>query len=138
MNWTVPSSNYSPKKPLFLCVLSTTDIAKVPGISGAGKTPECTPAGDAEIVTFGATRSIDEPPMTNKTPTPAVITRASMELTGVPCLFVDAGLRVRPEIPLLNVGASPSADIRTGRAVDSPITILEQILSAWKRVQQNL
>ncbi|CAD7767068.1 MAG: hypothetical protein DNFNHJIP_00474 [Candidatus Argoarchaeum ethanivorans] len=126
MNWTVPSSNYSPKKPLFLCVLSTTDIAKVPGISGAGKTPEYTPAGDAEIVMLGRTHSIDEPPMTNSTPTPAVITRASMELTGVPCLFVDAGLRVRPEVPLLNIGASPSADIRTGRAVDSPVTIVEQ------------
>lgn len=113
-------------------MLSTTDTAKIPGISAAGKNPEMTeytPPGDAELVTLGAPKCINEPPMTpSGAPTPAVLTRASMELTGVPFLFVDAGLRIRPDIPLLNVGALPAADIRTGCAVSDPEGVFQRSL----------
>jgi uncharacterized protein (TIGR00303 family) len=130
MNWITPSPDYHPEKPLFLCVLSTTETAKIPGISAAGKNPEMTeytPAGDAELVMLGAPQCISEPPMTpSGAPTPAVITRAMVELTGVPCMFVDGGLRVKPSIPLLDVGASPGEDLRTGHAVKDPRGIFER------------
>jgi uncharacterized protein (TIGR00303 family) len=51
--------------PLFLCVLSNTDTCRIPNISAAGATTELndyTPAGDAEIVVYGSTRSVPELP----------------------------------------------------------------------------
>ncbi|CAD7768033.1 hypothetical protein FHEFKHOI_01942 [Candidatus Methanoperedenaceae archaeon GB50] len=130
MNWTMPTPEYRPSNPLFLCVLSTTDTAKIPGISAAGKTPEMTeytPAGDAELVMLGRPRCISEPPSNpNGSPTPAVITRASIQLTGVPCIFIDGGLRVRPEIPLIDLNAKPASDIREGCAVSDARGLFER------------
>ena len=130
MNWTMPKPNYAPANPLFLCVLSTTDTAKIPGISAAGRSPEMTeytPAGDAELVMLGKPRCINEPPMTpNGSPTPAVITRASIQITGVPCIFVNGGLRIRPEIPLLDLDAKPANDIREKCAVNDPCGLFER------------
>ena len=40
-------------EPVFICVIGTTETSKIPGISGAGATPELTeytPAADAEII----------------------------------------------------------------------------------------
>ena len=130
MNWTRPEPDYSPANPLFLCVLSTTDTAKIHGISAAGKSPEMTeytPAGDAELVMLGAPQCISEPPTNpNGSPTPAVITRASIQLTGIPCIFVNGGLRVRPVIPLLDLDAKPANDIREARAVRDPRSLFER------------
>ena len=102
--WITPQPmEFDIKHPIFLCVLSNTDTARIPGISAAGKSPEVidyTPAGDAELVTWGRTICKHEPPMTPAgSPTPAVITRAAMQLTGIPFLFINSGLRVIPRIP---------------------------------------
>lgn len=121
MKWVTPKTDFKPRRPIFLCVLSSTDTAKIPGISAAGKAPELTdytPAGDAELVDTGRSISIKEPPMTPLgTPTPAVITRAALQLTDVPYLFINSGLRVRPKIPAIDIGVLPGKDIRTGEAV---------------------
>jgi len=83
--------------------------AKIPGISAAGKSPEMTdytPAADAELVETGSVFSISEPAMCpSGAPTPAVLTRASMLLTGIPCLFINAGLNIRPKIPFIDLNA---------------------------------
>lgn len=119
--WITPETpEFCAKQPLFLCVLSNTDTAKIPGISAAGKSPELidyTPAGDAELVTLGRTLCRNEPPMTGSSPTPAVITRTAMQMTHIPFLFINSGLKIVPRIPLLDVGGKPGFDIRTGRAV---------------------
>ncbi len=119
--WVRPHPDISPEKPLFLCILANTGTARIPGISAAGKSPEMTdytPAADAELVETGRVFSIPEPAMCpSGAPTPAVLTRASMLLTGIPCLFINAGLNVRPQIPCLDLGARPGGDIRMGHAV---------------------
>ncbi len=107
--------------PLFLCVLSNTDTCMIPSISAAGATTDLnfyTPAGDAEIVVYGSPRSVPALPMkVNGAPTPAVMTRAALQLTDMPYLFVNAGLRIVPEVPVINLGAAPGRDIRYGNAV---------------------
>ncbi len=119
--WVKPDPDLSPEKPLFLCILANTQTAKIPNISAAGKSPELTdftPAADAELVETGNAISINEPAMTpSGAPSPAVLTRASMLLTGIPCIFINSGLRVRPMIPTIDLNARPGGDIRKGHAV---------------------
>jgi len=125
--WVEPYPDFSPKKPLFVCILANTGTAKIPGISAAGKTPEMTdytPAADAELVDTGSVFSISEPSMCpSGAPTPAVLTRASMLLTGIPCLFINAGLNIRPKIPFIDLNGRPGGDIRKGRAVVDAVDI---------------
>ena len=119
--WVKPGPDLSPEKPLFLCILANTQTAKIPNISAAGKSPELTdftPAADAELVETGNAISISEPAMTpSGAPSPAVLTRASMLLTGIPCIFINSGLNVRPMIPTIDLNARPGTDIRKGHAV---------------------
>jgi uncharacterized protein (TIGR00303 family) len=119
--WIEPFPDFIPEKPLFICILANTRTAKIPNISAAGKSPEFTdytPAADAELVAAGHAISISEPAMCpSGAPTPAVITRASLLLTGMPCLFINAGLRIRPKIPFIDLNAEAGKDIREGRAV---------------------
>ena len=119
--WVDPYPDINPKKSLFVCILANTKTARIPGISAAGKSPELTdytPAADAELVETGSVFSISEPAMCpSGAPTPAVLTRASMLLTGIPCLFINAGLNIRPKTPFIDMNAQPGGDIRKGRAV---------------------
>jgi len=125
--WVKPDPDLSPENPLFLCILANTQTAKIPNISAAGKSPELTdftPAADAELVETGNAISISEPAMTpSGAPSPAVLTRASMLLTGIPCIFINAGLHVRPMIPTIDLNARPGTDIRKGHAVADALEI---------------
>jgi uncharacterized protein (TIGR00303 family) len=128
--WVEPCPDFSPEKPLFLCILANTETAKIPNISAAGKSPELTdytPAADAELVETGNAISINEPAMTpSGAPSPAVLTRASMLLTGIPCIFMNSGMRVRPMIPTIDLNARPGGDIRKGYAVIDAIDIYKK------------
>jgi len=119
--WVEPYPDFSFEKPLFVCILANTGTARIPGISAAGKSPEMTdytPAADAELVETGSVFSISEPAMCpSGAPTPAVLTRASMLLTGIPCLFINAGLNISPKIPFIDLNAHPGNDIRKKCAV---------------------
>ncbi|TGC10548.1 nicotinate mononucleotide-dependent phosphoribosyltransferase CobT [Methanolobus halotolerans] len=119
-----PENVRLPEKPLFVCVLANTATAYIEGLSAAGKTAKLTdytPAGDAEVLHKGTIIDIPVLPMTPPydTPTPALITRAALQLTGVPQLLVNAGLRVLPakEVPLVDIGGKPGEDIRGSAAV---------------------
>ncbi len=131
MEWVVPKSTHAPEKPLFLCVLSNTWTAHIPKISAAGKTAsltDYTPAGDAEIVETGSILSVPIMPMTPPydTPTPAIITRAALNLTGVPHMFVNAGLKIVPDISFVDLEAKPGEDIRKPVAVHGAQDIFER------------
>jgi len=111
------------QSPLFAGILANTLLSTVPGISGAGPSPEktlLTPNLDAELITNGAITSI---PANSDTPTgcptPATITRAMMVLTGLQPLFINAGLRYPPVVPCLDVYGEPAGDPRTGDALPS-------------------
>ncbi|MDD5473426.1 MAG: TIGR00303 family protein [Candidatus Methanoperedens sp.] len=136
--WVKPHPDFSPKKPLFLCILANTETAKIPNISAAGKSPKLTdytPAADAELVETGNAISISEPAMTpSGAPTPAVLTRASMLLTGIPCIFINSGLRVRPKVPAIDINAQPGGDIRRGHAVVDAQDIYKKSAALGKKL----
>ena len=138
--WVKPNPDFSPEKPLFLCILANTETAKIPNISAAGKSPELTdftPAADAELVETGNAISINEPAMTpSGAPSPAVLTRASMLLTGIPCIFINSGLRVRPMIPTIDLNASPGGDIRKGHAVVDALDIYNKSKALGEKLGQ--
>jgi uncharacterized protein (TIGR00303 family) len=111
------------KSPLFAGILANTLLSTVPGISGAGPSPEktlLTPNLDAELITDGAITSIAGNPNTpTGCPTPATITRAMMVLTGVRPLFINAGLRFTPSVPCLDAYGEVAGDPREGDALPS-------------------
>lgn len=111
------------KSPLFAVILGNTILSTVPGISGAGPSPEktlLTPNIDAELITNGA---ITSTPANSNTPTgcptPASITRGMMDLTGLKPLFINAGLRHTPTVPCLDAYGEISGDPREGDALPS-------------------
>ena len=109
------------KHPLFCGILGNTLLSAVPGVSGAGATPEktlLTPVLDAELITNGAITSYPVRPDTpTGCPTPASITRAMMELCGIQPVFINTGLRHTPTVPCFDVYGKPGEDPRFRDAV---------------------
>jgi len=107
--------------PIFCGILGNTVLSTVPGVSGAGATPEktlLTPVLDAELITWGAITSHPVRPDTpTGCPTPASITRAMMELCGMQPLFINAGLCHTPTVPCFDVYGIGGADPRFREAV---------------------
>jgi uncharacterized protein (TIGR00303 family) len=107
--------------PIFCSILGNTLLSTVPGVSGAGATPEntlLTPVLDAELITWGAITSHPVRPDTpTGCPTPASITRAMMELCSMQPLFINAGLRHTPTVPCLDVYGRIGDDPRLRDAV---------------------
>jgi uncharacterized protein (TIGR00303 family) len=128
------------KEPLFICVLGTTETAKIPGISAAGKYPELTdytPPADAELLLLGRCKCISGVPVTpDGIPTPAIITMSSLKLANIPVIVVSGGLRVKPNIPHIDLGGKPGGDIRTGRAVENASEILENAVIAGENLSK--
>lgn len=115
-----------PRRPMMAVVLGNTMLSTVPGISGAGPTPEktlLTPVLDAELITNGAITSMPARPNTpTGCPTPASITRSMMELTGLSPIFINSGLAHTPTVPCLDVYGRPGGDPRIEDAVpDAPL-----------------
>jgi|BEDMetMinimDraft_1075159.scaffolds.fasta_scaffold00905_5 uncharacterized protein (TIGR00303 family) len=113
---------------LFVLVIGTTDVSLVPGITLAGATPELThftPAADAEYLLTGETRSLRGVPITpSGLPTPALISRASLSLLKLPTLIANAGSRIAPRIPYVELGGSHGRDIRRGAMETGTMEIL--------------
>jgi uncharacterized protein (TIGR00303 family) len=109
------------ERPVFASILANTLLSTVPGVSGAGPTPEktlLTPVLDAELIARGEITSMPIRPDTpTGCPTPASITRAVMELTGLSPLFINAGLSHHPTVPCLDLYGSPGGDPRFTDAV---------------------
>lgn len=126
-------NNLQKKNPLFLCVIASTKISNIPGITGAGATPELTdytPAADVELVIRGEPKCLAEIPKTviggEAAPTPAVITKASLEIADIPIMVADAGAAIKPSIPYIKINDKPGQDIRTGKAVENAKEIFEK------------
>ena len=112
------------KDSLFLCVIASTLTSRITGITGAGATPELTdytPAADVELVMLGEPLCLSEIPKTVvagvAAPTPAVITKASLDLADIPLLVADAGAAIKPNLPYVNINETPGGDIKNGKAV---------------------
>jgi uncharacterized protein (TIGR00303 family) len=118
------------KKPLFVCTIATTETGKISGISAAGKYPEFTdytPPADAELLLLGKCKCIAGVPVTpDGIPTPALITMSALKLADIPVLVASGGLKVKPQIPFLDLGGNPGGDIRTGQAVDNVEEVIQR------------
>jgi uncharacterized protein (TIGR00303 family) len=121
----IPSLRFT--TPVFCSILGNTRLSTVPGISGAGPTPEktlLTPVLDAELIVQGNITSMPAKPNTpTGCPTPATITRAMMELTGIRPLFINAGLAHNPTVPCLDVYGCVGADPREQDALPCAETL---------------
>ena len=131
------------KSSLFLCVIATTKTSNIPGITGAGATPELTdytPAADLELVVYGAPKCLPEIPQTivgkESAPTPAVITKACLELANIPLMVVDAGAGIKPDLTYIKLGENPGEDIRTGKAVLNARKIFENGITLGKTLSK--
>ena len=118
------------KKPLFVCTIASTETAKIPRISAAGKYPEFTdytPPADAELLLLGKCKCIDGVPVTPEgIPTPALITKSALRLANIPVLVASGGLRVIPNVPYIELGGIPGNDIRTGNAVENVEEVIQR------------
>ncbi len=131
------------RETLFLCTIATTETSRIEGITGAGASPdltEYTPAADVELIVHDAPRCLPEIPQTivegESAPTPAVITKASLELAEIPFMVADAGASVKPDLPYITINSVHGRDIRTGRAVDDPQGIYERALILGKTLSE--
>jgi len=110
------------KNPIFVCVTSYTETCQIPGITIAGADTElipCTPAADAEFLYYGHCKSISGVPATpDGIPTPALITRAALRRARIPVLIVDAGSKIKPQLPAISFGIKHGRDIRNQRALE--------------------
>jgi len=126
------------KKPLFVCTIATTETAKIQGISAAGENPEFTdytPPADAELLLLGKCKCIQGVPVTpDGIPTPALITMSALRLADVPVLVASGGLKVKPQIPFLDLGGNPGRDIRTGSAVDNVEEVIQRATLAGENL----
>jgi uncharacterized protein (TIGR00303 family) len=126
------------KKPLFVLAIATTETGKIPGISAAGKMPEFTdftPPADAELLHLGRCNCINGVPVTpDGIPTPALIATSALHLADIPVLVCSGGLKVKPQIPFLDVGGSPGRDIRTGSSVDNVQEVIDRAMIAGENL----
>lgn len=118
--------------PVFLVTLGTTETSKIPGLSGAGATPELTeytPAADAEFLVLGDVRCTDTAAETvvgdAAAPTPARLTKAALQLASIPFIIVDAGSKIKPDVEYVSFGKEYGRDIRTGKGILNPLEIFE-------------
>jgi uncharacterized protein (TIGR00303 family) len=128
------------KKPLFICTIATTETAKIPGLSAAGKYPEFTdytPPADAELLLLGKCKCIAGVPVTPEgIPTPALITMSALRLADIPVLVASGGLKVKPYIPLLDLGGTSGKDIRTGNAVENVEEVIQRATLAGENLAE--
>lgn len=125
-------SQISNHNTLFLCTIATTATSRIPGITGAGASPELTqytPAADVELIVHDKSLCMEEIPQTivegESTPTPAVITKAGLELTQTPFMVADAGSSIKPNLPYISINPKAGGDIRTGKAIANPQKIFD-------------
>jgi uncharacterized protein (TIGR00303 family) len=118
------------KNPLFICTIATTETAKIPGLSAAGQNPDFTdftPPADAELLLLGKCKSIAGVPITpDGIPTPGLITLSALRLADIPVVVVNGGVKVKPQIPFVDLGGSSGRDIRTGDSVDNVEEVIER------------
>jgi uncharacterized protein (TIGR00303 family) len=118
------------KNPLFIATIATTETGKIPGLSAAGANPDFTdftPPADVELLLLGKCKSIQGVPITpDGIPTPGLITTSALRLADIPVIVVNAGVKVKPQIPYIDLGGSSGRDIRTGDSVDNVEEVIER------------
>src|SRR5918911_274481 len=114
--------SFSTKNPVFVCVISYTSTSEISGLTVAGANAELvkyTSPADSEFLYYGHCSCIDVVPATpDGKPTPALITRAALQLARIPLLVVDAGAKIKPSIPYISFGVESGRNIINENAMD--------------------
>ena len=110
------------KKFVFSLVISYTATCEIPGITIAGANPDLlkfTAAADAEFLHYGYCKSIDAIPMTpDGKPTPALLTKTALESGSIPSFVINAGSKIIPKLPCLELGLEPGKNIALEPGLD--------------------
>ena len=113
------------KKFVFSFVISYTATCEIPGITVAGANPDLlkfTAAADAEFIQYGYCKSIDAMPMTpDGKPTPALLTKVALETASIPCFVINAGSKVIPKLPCVELGLEPGKNIAQEAALEQEL-----------------
>jgi uncharacterized protein (TIGR00303 family) len=111
------------KRGVFTCTVANTLTSTIPGISDAGDTPELTmftPAADAELLVLGKTVCMKGIPINpGGIPTPATLTKAALEVSGMPFFIVNGGCKVEPNLPCIEMDGKCGNFVTSGRAVSN-------------------
>ena len=114
------------KKFVFSFVTSYTHTCEIPGITVAGANPDLlkfTSAADAEFLHYGYCKSIDAIPMTpDGKPTPAILTKVALEASSIPCFVINAGSKILPKLPYLELGLEPGKNILQEPALEQDLS----------------
>ena len=118
------------KRGVFTCTVANTLTSTIPGVSEAGDTPELTmftPPADAELLISGKTTCMKGIPINpGGIPTPATLTKAALELSGMPYYIVNGGSKINPHVPYFDMGGECGDYITTGKAVANVRQIYER------------
>lgn len=111
------------KRGVFTCTIANTMTSTIPGVSDAGDTPELTlftPAADAEMLVNKKVTCMSGIPINpGGIPTPATLTMAALDISGMPLHIIDGGTKVKPNIPMYDVLGEYGKDITAGKAVSN-------------------
>ena len=109
--------------PMFVCVIAYTETSEIPGITIAGANKDLikyTPSADAEFLYYGRCKCIDDVPATpDGKPTPALITKTMLDISNIPFIVVDSGVKVKPDIPLFSFNLQSGKNILKDIAMKS-------------------
>ena len=124
------------ENPIFICILANTETSLIKGVSAAGMNSELTfytPTGDCELIHTGKIITVPLIPMTPpyNTPTPALISKAILNIINIPYLFIDTGILHSPdkEIPTIKIND------RCGQSILKEKSILDVNLLIEKGIE---
>ncbi len=110
---------------LFSFVISYTETCEIPGITIAGadqNSLKYTPAADAEFLHYGFCKSIDKIPMTpDGKPSPALLTKVALETASIPHVIINAGSKIKPQLPYFQIDLDSGKNISEFPALDSSL-----------------
>ncbi len=108
---------------LFVLVISGTDTIEHPGISAAGAdlaALKYTAALDAEFIATGKTLTQAQLPVSpSGIVSPALISKAGLNILKLDCQIFNAGSHVPPQIPCHDIHLTPGRTIDNGNTMDT-------------------
>jgi uncharacterized protein (TIGR00303 family) len=128
------------KKTVFLCTIAHTETSEIPGISAAGANTELikyTAAADVEAIYFGKAKclpAIPENPF--GPPSPVIISIAALKTLKIPYFPINAGLKVKPFTPIIEINNIYGKSLLSGEALEE--LDLNQLLEKTKILAEEL
>ena len=109
------------RKFAFSLVISYTATSEISGITIAGENSDLikyTGPADAEFIHYGHCKCIPVIPMTpDGKPTPALLTKIALEAASIPSVVINAGSKVLPKLPFIDMGLEYGKNIENESAL---------------------